>query len=444
MPSIQQVPRALSLSAIHAHWIATLFLPPTAQISNLRRLLRTVTRDHHPALRPLSLAALCPLYLDLALAYAFLGEYHLASTVFKEAVDSDTTSPIGWFGLGLAQAELGQWKSAKRTWKNCLKCFESAGDQQEGIPYVLFQIQNYAAQDETARGPKKDLKSRAWMLERTRVEFNYRIALRETGSKKLGLAPSAAGEKRPGLNGIPAGLRFGPCWDASLQSLDLPFPALCSGSNTKKPEDDVNSIGEPGPVVQTSASSSYSRTGAALQTPMSSRKALPPLPHPPPAPIPSLPDKGSFNDHRPSMTSDPFTSSPDKHARDPFASTSSQTLTITQRHVDEYQERFSSQSTLCTPELQDLYEHSDDDDDDDDYDGGDEDDTLVAIDNTIASWSSFGMRHEDQNQSDGSKEDIANPTHSSTSHHHIDDSDSGETLQPRVFEGFGPQSKQKQ
>lgn len=439
MPSIQQVPQPLSLPAIHAHWIATLFLPPTAQVSNLRRLLRTVTRDHHPALRPLSLAALCPLYLDLALAYAFLGEYHLASTVFKEAMDSDTTSHIGWFGLGLAQAELGQWRSAKRSWKKCLKCFESAGDQQEGISYLLFQIQNHAVRDETARKSKKDLTSGAWTLERTRVEFNYRVALRETGSKKLGLAPRAAGEKRPGLNGIPAGLRFGPCWDANLQSLDLPFLALSSGSHAKGLGDDVDSIGEPGPAVRTSASSSYSRTDAALQTPMSSRKALPPLPHSLPAPIPSLSDKGSFNDHRPSMASDPFTSSPDKHVRDPFVSTSSQTLTITQRHVDEYQERFSSQSTLCTPELQNLYERSDDD-----YDGGDEDDTLVAIDNTIASWSSVGPRHEDQNQSDKSKENIANAPHPSTSHHHTDDPDGGETLQPRVFEGFGPQSNQKQ
>ena len=437
MPSIQQVPHAPTLPAIHAHWIATLFLPPTAQISNLRRLLRTLTRDHHPALRPLSLAALCPLYLDLALAYAFLGEYHLASTVFKEALDSDTTSPIGWFGLGLAQAELGQWRSAKRSWKNCLKCIESAGDQLEGIPYMLFQIQDYAAQDKTARRLKKDLKSRAWTLERTRVEFNYRVALCETGSEKLDLAPRAAGEKRPGLNGIPAGLRFGPCWDASLQSLDLPFPALCSGSNAKKPEDDVNSIGEPGPVVRTSAPSSFSRTEAALQTLISSHKALPPLPHSPPAPIPSLSDKDSFNDHHPSLASDPFKSSPGKHVREPFTSTSTPTLTITQRHVDEYQERFSSQSTLCTPELQELHEHSDD------YDGGDEDDTLVAIDNTIASWSDVGTRPEDQDHSDGSKENLANATHFSTSHHHTDDSDGGETLQPRVFEGFGPQSNLK-
>lgn len=347
-----------------------------------------------------------------------------------EAVESDTTSPIGWFGLGLAQAELGQWRSAKRSWKNCFKCFESAGDQQEGIPYVLFQIENYAAQDETAPRLKKDLESRAWTLERTRVEFNYRVALRETGSKKLGLAPRAAGEKRPGLNGIPAGLRFGPCWDARLQSLDLPFPALSSGSNAKKPEDDVDSIGEPGPVVQTSASSSYPRTDAASQTPMSSRKALPPLPHSPPTPIPSLSDKSSFNGHRPSMASDPFTNSPDKHVRDQFAPTP---------HTDEDQERFSSQSTLCTPELRDSYEHSDND-----YDGGDEDDTLVAIDNTIASWCGVGTRHEDQNQPDGSKEDVTNATHPLTSHHHIDDSDGGETLQPRVFEGFGPHGNYKQ
>lgn len=326
----QNRPPPLSLPTIHAYWTAALSLPPTAQLSNLRRLVRAVTKDHHPALRPLSLAALSPLYIDLALAYAFLGEYYLASTVFKAAVENDAASAVGWFGLGLAQAELAEWRNARRSWKECLRCFESAGGRRDSIRYLLFQSQDEPVQDEPARMLKVGLHAEEWMLERTKVEFNWRVALHEKGSKKLGVAPRAAGEKRLGLNGIPAGLRFGPGWDANLQSLDSPLLVQYSGSRTAELVNVTafTSTHQPAPPQTPSSSAATSRTRASLPPRISSRKPLPALPRSPPTSTPSLADVGHFNDRRPSLDQDPFTNAPEHETHDPFDDNSSQTLTL--------------------------------------------------------------------------------------------------------------------
>ena len=439
MASTQHLPQSLSLPAIHAHWTAALSLPPTAQLSNLRRLVRAVTKDHHPAIRPLSLAALSPLYLDLALAYAFLGEYYLASTVFKAAVENDAASAVGWFGLGLAQAELAEWRNARRSWKQCLRCFESVAGRQEGIRYALFQAQDEAVQDEACQMLEVGLDSEAWTLERTRVEFNFRVALHEKGSKKLGVAPRAAGEKRPGLNGLSAGLRFGPGWDASLQSLEPPPLAYYSRSCTEGSGDGAVLTSNPQPAPQTPPSASTSRPGASLPPRISSHKPLPALPRSPPKLIPSLADDGNFNDHRPSLDKDPFMSSPENESLDPF-DTSSQTLTI--RPYNGYHQRLSQQSTLFTPEDHHFYDHTDEDDDQ-------SKDTSAAIDDTIASWSSDGRTDQDQTSVDQTQqqqqqqeENVANETQEGSVQAHSE-LDSGEILLPRVFEGFGPPSQER-
>ena len=465
MPSSNNLPQSLSLPTIHAHWTAALLLPPTAQLSNLRRLVRAVTKDHHPALRPLPLAALCPLYLDLALAYAFLGEYYLASKVFKEAVDNDAASAVGWFGLGLAQAELAEWRNARRSWKQCLQCFESISGQLEGIRYVLFQAQDEAAQDEAAQMMKVGLDSGEWTLERTRVDFNFQVALREKGSKKLGVAPRSASQKRPRLNGLPAGLRFGPGWDASLQSLDSPVLLQQSGLRAEEQGNrGAVSSGKFLPTAKTPPSSRTPDPRTSLPAHVSSCKPLPALPRSPPTQIPTLADEGSFNDHKPPLDQDLFTSSP------------SQTLTT--HPYNEYHERLSQQPTLFTAEDQYFYDHSDEDNDE--YH-----DPSSAIDRTIASWGGLGQTQEDQTQEGqpeeyqieeyqpeeyqieeyqaeqyqtrGEEEEeeeeeeekeeweeeweeeetITIETHKKTSQNHSD-FDSGEILQPRVFEGFGP------
>ena len=446
MISTQYPPQPLSLPAIHAHWTAALSLPPTAQLSNLRRLVRAVTQGCHPALRPLSLAALCPLYLDLALAYAFLGEYYLASKVFKGAVDNDATSAVGWFGLGLAQAELAEWRNARRSWEHCLQCFKSVSGQQEGIPYVLFH-----AQDEFAQMMEVGLDSGVWTLERARVEFNFLVALREKGSKKLGVAPRAAGQKRPGLNGLSARLRFGPRWDASLQSLDSPILLKQSGLYAEEQgAKGAVSDSKFQPTVQTPPPSRGPDPHASLPPHISSHKPLPALPRSPPTQIPSLADDGSFNDHKPSLDKDPFTSSPQKAVFDPFV-TSSQTLTT--QPYNQYHGRLSQQPTLFTPEDQYFYDHSDDDDEDEEYYG-----PSSPIDGAIAtSLRGLDLTQEDQTVGDQTQEEddededeemewdeeeetITIEPRSETLQD-PSDFDTGEILLPRVFEGFGPPSQ---
>lgn len=427
-------PPMLPLPTIHAHWTSALSLPPSAQISSLRRLVRVVTQDHHPALRPLSIADLCQLYLDLALAYAFLGEYYLASKVFKEAVDNHATSAFGWFALGLAQAELADWRDARRSWKRCLHCFGPIGYQQESITYPLFQGQLLEV----------GLESGDWTLERARVEFNFHIALREKGSKRAGVPRRAAGQKRPQLNGIPAGLRFGPGWDAAAQSLHSPLFAVFSSPHTEEPGDDAGFVSDPQPAVRTPPSSSTS-SPTSVPTRISFRKPLPTLTHSPPTPIPSLADQGSFNDHTPSLDKDPFVTSPGKDILDAFT-ISSQTLLAPP--YEEHHDRFSRQSTLYTPEDQYLYGRSGYADKDESFD------TSTAIDDTTHSWSDFDQTREEHTESDPTlkQEGFSNGTskgepfeeetygegpYGQESLQTNADLDDGELLQPRIFEGFG-------
>ena len=439
MTSFQHLAQPLPLPVIHARWTAALSLPPTAQISNLRRLVRAVTQNRHPALRGLKVADLCQLYLDLALAYAFLGEYYLAANVFKAAVDNDPTCAVGWFGLGLAQAELAEWRNARRSWKKCLWCF----GPWESIPYSLFR-----AQDE--RIPDFGLDSGEWRLERTRVQFNLNVALCEKGSKKFGISPRAPGQKRPGLNGIPAGLRFGPGWDATLQSLHTPRLIQHSSFYADEPGDRAGFNNDPQPAVQTPPS--FSTSPPDTPTRISSRRPLPRISCSSSTPILSLVDEVSFNNHTPSLNEDPLTSSPADDIVDLFADTSQALIAPS---YQEYHERFSRQSTLFTPQDQYFSDHFDYDEDIDESL-----DTCTAIDETIASWSTFdqtqlesndgGATPEEQDDDDDEKqqdENVANgspeaeaKTSQNASDSNIDD---GEILQPRVFEGFGPLSQQE-
>ena len=444
MTSIQHLPQPLPLPVIHARWTSALSLPPTAQISNLRRLVRAVTQDRHPALRSLTLAYLYQLYLDLALAYAFLGQYYLASKVFKEVVDNDPTCAVAWFALGLAQAELAQWRNARRSWKKCLRCFEPIGGQWDGIPYPLFRTQD-------ERTLKVGLNSRGWTLERTRVLFNFNVALCETGSKKLDIPPRDAGQKRSGLFGIPAELRFGPGWDAALQSLHTPRLLQYSDFRTEEPGDGARFDPDAQPALRTPHSSSTSLPST-LPSRNPSRKPRLKLCCSSPVPIPSLADEGSFSNHKLSPDKNLLTSSPADDIVDLFADF---TQTLTAPPHEEYNQRFSRQSTLFTPEDQSFYDHSDDDDDEETFY------TCTAIDETIASWSALDQTQEDcvdddmmlgeeedddrnDNENHGEEEEEVEDEEAETPRPHpaptIDD---GEILQPRVFEGFGPPSQQE-
>lgn len=244
MSPISPQTQPITLPYIHAAWTTALALPPISRLSSLRYLLRSVTSSSpsQPSsssgdnslsstniLHPKSLASL---YLDLALTYAFLGKYESASLSFQEAATVDIGNAFALFGLGLAKAELRKWKSAKRNWGRCLRCFESERHgRREAITYRLAQGKNVlAALRESSGGGS--IPSDEWMLERKNVKRNYDVALIQIASKRnAGLLSQEAIEqvKGHGLNGIPAGISCGPNWDVHLQSLVLD-PAIANAA----------------------------------------------------------------------------------------------------------------------------------------------------------------------------------------------------------------------
>ena len=239
--------KPLTLSCIHTTWTNALSLPPTQRLSSLRRLLRHLSstsspKSHlksdlsslvsSPATTVLVDPSLTRLHLDLALTYAFLGEYCLASIFFKEAVAASLPlcryTAFALYGLGLANAELKQWRSAKRQWKRCLECFNKTGDDR-----IVFQSAARMERNEHVMHPGTEIQGiggptsnspfsglgpgRVFSLERCRVERNVQIALLVTSSRHFQVSvPYPSQQQNYGINGIPAGMVFGPDWPAGL------------------------------------------------------------------------------------------------------------------------------------------------------------------------------------------------------------------------------------
>jgi len=201
-------PRGPSLHDIYTSWTTALTLPPTPRLSALRRLVNAITSKSasNIVLHPIPLARL---FLDLSLTYAYLGEYHLASLGFERAVNADAQRAFALFALGLSRAELGDWKQAKLNWKRCLRCFEQPERSLKSIPYQPFQQSQPINEDDDATTRNIGL-GEQWLLERDRVKWNLNMAAFETGDKKAGIKRLGPDDPRQGLNGIPAGLRFGP------------------------------------------------------------------------------------------------------------------------------------------------------------------------------------------------------------------------------------------
>lgn len=194
----------LTLSSVHQLWTQALSLtPPSPSLSltHLKRLLRTLNSLPQPLLTP---AQTAPLYLDVALILAYLGEYFLAAESFRKAVELDGNSTIGWHGLGGMNFLLGDWKAARKAWKICLAGLES----RPTLKYRVWKIGGSGA--ETEKGKKQ----REWVLERARVEWNLSFAMLKDKEQRGQLK-----EKVWGINGIPAGMVFGPSFLAYSDNL---------------------------------------------------------------------------------------------------------------------------------------------------------------------------------------------------------------------------------
>ena len=205
--------KTFTLPIIHAHWTAALDRPPTTSLAPLRRLINSIIKHgvnhgaQHGESTLLPRQHLALLWLDLCLTYAYLGDYWLAIKAADSAVELYPTFAIGWFARGLCKAELGEWRRARRDFKQCLICFEIVGTRLERIPYRI---------DQSGRIPRIGL-GEEWMLDWVKVEWNYKVALIKGGSRRDTQSPRTQRQHELGLNGIPAGVHMGPGWDAKLE-----------------------------------------------------------------------------------------------------------------------------------------------------------------------------------------------------------------------------------
>ncbi|MCJ1464367.1 hypothetical protein MMC07_002980 [Pseudocyphellaria aurata] len=194
----------LTLPSVHELWTQALSLKPPSpslSLSQLKRLMRMLNLLPRPLLTPEQTA---PLYLNVALILAYLGEYFLAAESFHKAVELDEKCAIGWHGLGGMNFLLGNWKAARTAWKTCLVCLGA----RESLKYNVWKIGGSGSETEDGKTEME------WLLEKTRVEWNLMFAVLKNQEERERLQ-----EKVWGINGIPAGLVFGPSFPAFINNL---------------------------------------------------------------------------------------------------------------------------------------------------------------------------------------------------------------------------------
>lgn len=241
---------SLSLASVHDKWIEGLTQYTDfhlhAALSAFRRLLRELrsstdeipspTTSVHSHTESTPYRILLPeevalLYVNIALIHGYLGSYYLAAAAFEEALVIDETSGIAWFGLGIARFYLRELGASKRAFVKCQERFvvldeNGMKSQKDDVAYKIWPPQfptrsKPSAADESISpvddsNPWQEFKTvlgRAfpdgvWKLERTRVEWNWRIAVFERNYVRKGIERPGGGKW--GLNGIPAGVIFGP------------------------------------------------------------------------------------------------------------------------------------------------------------------------------------------------------------------------------------------
>ena len=271
--------KTLTLPIIHAHWIAALHRPPTTSLAALRRLINSIIKHgvNHGAqhgestLLPRQHFAL--LWLDLCLTYAYLGDYWLAINAADSAVGLYPTFAVGWFAKGLCKAELGEWRKARRDFKQCLICFEVVGTRLERIPYKIDQSGPISR---TGLGEE-------WVLEWAKVEWNFKVALLEGGSRKNPQSPKIERQHGQGLNGIPAGVHMGPGWQAKLELFDPVYFDVVASAYSKPSPPSSSSKSTDNDNEEVYGSWKSDSTLAYYDT-----KPLPPIPEVPPTPPPTV------------------------------------------------------------------------------------------------------------------------------------------------------------
>ncbi|KAL9614688.1 MAG: hypothetical protein Q9167_000817 [Letrouitia subvulpina] len=249
-----------------AHFDATRL---QSSLSSFRRLLRSLLLIHKGFILGWELSivpdtirtnigkVLSTLYTNVALIHGFLGSHRLSAEAFEEAVNHRMDNALAWYGLGIARFLLRKFEKAIRAWDRCIACFvilhedgNATGNTESGkaqkfrgshtansqedytrndeIVYKVHRLAKRSAETETQKNAELEphqngrlkyaaleevqigqgLENGAWRLEKTRVEWNLRIAIFERNFENEGT--ERPGNGAWGLNGICAGVIFGP------------------------------------------------------------------------------------------------------------------------------------------------------------------------------------------------------------------------------------------
>ena len=329
---------SFSQAAFRANWIEGLKQYTNfrlhAALSTFKSLLRdlrraegesasaTIIADAHsesPPCRILPPKEVALLYINIALIHGYLGSYFLAAASFEEALLLDEASGIAWFGLGIARFYLRELGACKRAFGRCQACFvahdeNGAKHLRDVLTYTVWVTQPGSdcgsAIAKENRDPASTLDPWSsltsmhvrhcpeglWTLERARVEWNWRIAVFERNYVRKGIERPGSGKW--GLNGIPAGVIFGP--DPHIAAM-APAEYLSPGNDFQPRASRPTIVNPPRPLGD-----AKSRTGSLvkqkwtqLQQKVLRRKSTIALPSPPLRRIKSsesLTSSGNSND----------------------------------------------------------------------------------------------------------------------------------------------------
>ncbi|KAL8648898.1 MAG: hypothetical protein Q9210_004723 [Variospora velana] len=269
-----------SPASVRERWIEGLAqytdLHMHAALSNFKRLLRelrsptdapnspttSVAHRETPPYRTLLPEEVALLYINIGLIHGYLGSYYLSAAAFEEALLVDDSSAISFFGLGIARFYLRELGASKRAFGRCQQCFDvRAGGvrkySKDECTYRIWTGQSgpeskpsmiQPADDSDPWQQFKDLLSRdfpggVWTLVKARVEWNCRIVIFERNYVRKGVERPGGGKW--GLNGIPAGVIFGP--DSVAGGRDAIIRSSIDDSQHAQPVGDTKTV-TPGPV----------------------------------------------------------------------------------------------------------------------------------------------------------------------------------------------------
>ncbi|MCJ1241674.1 hypothetical protein MMC14_009680 [Varicellaria rhodocarpa] len=209
------LPASVSPSHFAINWLQAIVffisLEPHQGLAIYKRLLRellAIAKDSASLI--VDPKIISNLYINVGLIHGFLGEHYEARNSFEEATSHDETSILAWFALGCARSQLSQFTRAGQAFfesRRQLNLLNLEGSD-PGIYVDFYEMMWTPPSVEMIQG----LKPRTWFLNRTRIEWNIRMAF----INKLQKAENTvvAGNGMWGSNGIPAGTIIAPPLDS--------------------------------------------------------------------------------------------------------------------------------------------------------------------------------------------------------------------------------------